>query len=103
MTERDENGRFVAGKSGNPNGRPPKEREERYLEITQNAVTFEVWKKIVTKAADQALRGDTQARKWLSDYLLGPPIQKQEITGAEGAPLIPQRAETALDKIYGGE
>ena len=27
--------------------------------------------------------------------------QHLELTGAEGAPLIPQRAETALDKIYG--
>ena len=28
-------------------------------------------------------------------------IVKQEITGAEGTPLIPQRAEAALEKIYG--
>ena len=27
--------------------------------------------------------------------------QRNEVTGAEGTPLIPQRAETALDKVYG--
>lgn len=34
-----------------------------------------------------AKRGDTSARKWLSDYLLGLPVQRQEISGPDGGPL----------------
>ena len=79
VPERDENGRFVKGQSGNPNGRPPKAREERYMEITMSAVTYADWGKIMKKAASQAERGDSQARKFLADYLLGPPPQKHEV------------------------
>ena len=100
MAVRNEKGQFEKGHSGGP-GRPKKSREERYLEITKSAVTFDDWKKIILKAAEQAMRGDAQARKWLSDNLIGLPVQKTEITGAEGTPLIPQRAEAALEKIYG--
>ena len=77
---RDKNGRFVKGHSGNPSGRAPKSREQRYYEITMSACTYADWEKIVKKAADQAKRGDAQARKWLSDYLVGVP--EQPVTGA---------------------
>ncbi|NIV32806.1 MAG: hypothetical protein GWN58_26180 [Anaerolineae bacterium] len=73
MTERDANGRFVKGKSGNPKGRPKKKREERYYEILVSTVTFDDWKAIVKKAASQAMRGDATARKWLADYIVGTP------------------------------
>jgi hypothetical protein len=100
MAERNEKGQFVKGYKGGP-GRPKKTREERYLEITKSAVTFDMWKKIVTRAASDALRGDAQARKWLSDNIIGPPTQRQEITGADGSALIPILAESAIEKIYG--
>ena len=87
MTDRDGGGKFVKGKSGNPSGRPKKEREERYYEILITTVTFERWKKIVSKASEQAERGDQAARKWLADYLIGPPVQKQELTGKDGEPI----------------
>ena len=80
MVERDKSGRFVAGQSGNPNGRLPKKREERFLEITLATVTFKDWAEIVEKAVEKAKRGDPIARKWLSDYIIGPPTQKAEIT-----------------------
>ena len=84
--QRDENGRFVKGHKGGP-GRPPKKREEKYLEIAMTAVTFEDWKRIIRRAADQALEGDAQARKFLADYLLGPPGQRLEVSGPGGVPL----------------
>lgn len=102
MSERGPDGRFVKGNGGGP-GRPQKEREERFLEITLNTVTFKDWHEIVKKAADQAKKGNPTARKWLSDYLLGPPIQRNEITGADGRDLIPPLAERALHEIYGEE
>ena len=76
--DRDEKGRFLPGSVPNPNGRAPKEREERYYEITMSSVTYEEWRAIVLKAKDQAKRGDAAARKWLADYLIGPPVQKNE-------------------------
>jgi len=72
---RDDKGRFVKGNSGNPNGRPPKEREERYYEITMTACTYKDWGAIVKRAVQDAKRGDAAARKWLSDYLVGAPDQ----------------------------
>lgn len=86
MTERDEHGRFVAGNSASP-GRPPKKREERFYEITLSACTYDDWAEIVKKAVAQARRGDAVARKWLSDYIIGPPTQRQELTGAGGEAL----------------
>jgi len=75
---------FKKGVSGNPAGRAPKAREERYSEILISSVTFEVWEQIVKKAAEQAKKGDQAARKWLADYLVGPPVQRQEVTGKNG-------------------
>lgn len=80
-------GKWNKGVSGNPAGRPKKDREVRYYDILHTAVTFEDWKEIVAKAVADAKRGDAVARKWLADYLIGPPIQRQELTGAEGAAL----------------
>ena len=85
--KRDSNGRFVKGHTGNPNGRPKKAREERYLEITRTACTFKDWRVIIAKAVEQAKEGDSQARKWLSDYLLGPPAQRHELAGEGGSQL----------------
>jgi hypothetical protein len=82
---RDENGKFIKGVSGNPAGRPKKEREERYRDILVNSVTFADWEAIIGKAVKQAKGGDSVARKWLSDYLIGPPIQRQELTGKDGS------------------
>jgi len=87
MSKRDENGRFVAGISGNPNGRPPKKREERFLEITLAACTFTDWRAIVKRAVEQARRGNPVARKWLSDYLIGPAPQKLKLAGEDGGAL----------------
>ncbi len=74
------NGQYEKGISGNPKGRPKKKREERYLEITMSACTFLDWKAIVKKAVTDAKRGDATARKWLSDYLIGSPQQKLDVT-----------------------
>ena len=81
MTDRDASGKFIAGHAAsNPNGRAPKEREERYYQITMNACTFADWEAIVEKARDQAKKGDAVARKWLSDFLVGVPKQRVDLT-----------------------
>lgn len=60
----------------------PREREERYYEITLSTVTFDDWQAIVKKAAEQAKKGDAVARKWLSDYLVGAVQQRLELSGS---------------------
>ena len=77
--KRKANGQFAKGDNGGP-GRPRKKREERYLEITMSACTFKDWERIVKKAVTDAQRGDATARKWLSDYLIGSPQQKLDVT-----------------------
>ena len=77
-------GTIQPGEVRNPKGRPKKERELRFYEITLSAVTFDEWEKVVKKALEQAKRGDSQARKWLSDYLMGPPVQKIAPTDPTG-------------------
>ena len=88
MVERDANGHLQKGSVLNPNGRPKKERERDYLTIMLSIVTDKRWRAIVTKAANQAEHGDAVARKWLADYIIGPPVERKEITGADNQPLV---------------
>jgi hypothetical protein len=94
MVTRGEKGQLQKGSVLNPKGRPKKEREHTYLEIMVTSVTTDDWREIVNKAKDQAKRGDALARKWLADYLIGPPVQKQELTGADNGPLTVRFVDT---------
>ena len=73
------NGQFKKGWSGGP-GRPPRKKEERFLEVSFAAVSLKDWRAIMKKAVDQAKLGDYQARKFLADYLIGPPQQRLDVT-----------------------
>jgi hypothetical protein len=52
------------------------------MEITLSTVTYQDWKDIIEKAVSQAKRGNSTARKFLADYLLGPPNQRVDVTSA---------------------
>ena len=94
MTNHNSNGQFKkgntasAGASKGKTGRPPKKREERFYDIALRACTFKDWRTIIKKAVAQAKEGDTAARKFLADYLMGPPTQKTEISGKDGGAII---------------
>ena len=77
---RDEHGRFVKGAAGISSGRPTKEREVKFYELTVSTVSEVDWIDIVDKAIKQAKQGDSTARKWLSDHLIGLPQQKVDVT-----------------------
>jgi hypothetical protein len=79
-------GGFTKGVSGNPSGRPKKEREVRYYEIMQTNCSFSDWKDITAMAVKQAKRGDPVARKWLSDNLMGKPELTIDVNVKQGAP-----------------
>lgn len=78
--QRDEKGRFIKGHTGNPTGRMPKDREVKFYDLTVSAVSEDEWVKVVKTAVRLAIKGDAQARKWLSDYLVGLPQQKVDLT-----------------------
>lgn len=75
MADRDERGRFVKGNPGG--GRHKRSTEDRYLHAIAEGVPMDRWTKIVAKALEQAGRGDYQARKWLTDYLIGQPVVRE--------------------------
>ena len=72
---RDQKGRFEKGheKIG---GRKARAIEERYLEAFKSSVTVEDFIAIVQRAVLDAKRGDTAARKFIADYLIGTPVEK---------------------------
>jgi len=96
MADRDAKGRFIKGNKGNPNGRLPKEREIKYYELTKSNVSESDWTEIVVATVKLAKRGDNQARKWLSDYLIGVPAQKMDLTLSDKRIIV-----TVMDNIEG--
>ena len=86
MSERNEKGQFKNGNGGGP-GRPKRSTEEKYLVALQSAVTLKDWRDIVDAAVVKAKRGDARARTWLSDYLLGPPQQRLQVSGPDDGPI----------------
>jgi len=76
MVKRDERGLWMKGSSGNPVGRLPRATEDRYMSAMIGQVSIKDWIAIVAKAVDDAIDGKPSARKWLSDYLLGQPMQR---------------------------
>jgi len=102
VTDRNDKGQFVKGNSGGP-GRPKKEREEKFLEITQSACTYSDWRKIIKRAVEQAKRGDSRARKFLADYLLGPPRQRHELMGTLGNLDLASLSLIQLERLAAGD
>ena len=98
MADRNNSGQFVKGHPGGP-GRPPKPKEEKFYKTTLSAVTLTDWREIVKKAVEQAKRGNPSARKWLSDYLIGPPQQKVDVTSAGEA----LKQVTIIEVVRSGE
>ena len=84
MVTRGDKGQLQKGSVLNPKGRPKRSREERYLKMLTTSVSDDDWQAIITRAVSDAKRGDATARKWLTDYLIGPPVERKEITGAGG-------------------
>ena len=81
---RDDKGRFVKGTSGNPAGRSKKEVEESYLQAFRDGVSPADWSAIITRAVNDAKRGDATARKFVADYLIGTAVQKIAPTDPSG-------------------
>lgn len=97
---RDNRGRFKKGGPGGP-GRLPRARELEYLDVTVSAVSLDDWKAIIHKAVDQARRGDSVARKFLADYVMGTPEQRAKIEMQGQVNVTVPAIELAIEKVYG--
>lgn len=87
---RDKTGRFVAGRSGNPNGRPKKlpitdaireELEKRGKSNVRNDIA------IARQLVKMAVAGDLDAIREIADRAEGKSRQRSEISGPEGGPI----------------
>ena len=95
--KRNEKGQLEKGSAALPNaGRPRKVVERAYLDELVEMVTLEEWRKVVRKALTDAKKGMPEARRWLSEYLVGKPPQILELRAAEAQLLkeLLQRLET---------
>ena len=53
-----------------------KKFEKDYLEAMADIVTLTDWEHIIVRAVNDAIDGDSKARMWLADYLIGKPITR---------------------------
>ena len=102
MAPRKVNGQWEKGHSGNPKGRPKRATEDCYLAILSDECGPDEWRKICRTTVSRAMAGDNVCRQWVSDYLLGKPVQRNEITGADGGPIQVATFDAALKRAYGG-
>lgn len=88
------NGQFIAGSSGNPKGRPCKEQSLAFLmaellNYTQDGESKSNKEKFIEKVYEMAINGDHTAIKLVWNYIDGMPLNRSEITGKNGTPLLP--------------
>ena len=91
---RDERGRFLVGNKCSP-GRRPREIERSYVEVLWSECSVEDWTEIVQVAVADAKRGDSVARKWLGDRLLGRPRQEVLVEHSESVYDVHHRVNQA--------
>ncbi len=88
-TIRDSRGRFLPGTPAPKGvGRPKRETEAEYLNTTIGAVSLEDWSAIVRMMVAQAKAGNVPAAKWLSDYLLGRPVEQLNVTSEDKSEIV---------------
>lgn len=79
---------FIRGQSGNPGGKPGAARQELNA-LLDRVFTPAKRKKVLTKLIEDAEAGQHEARVLLLAYTYGKPVERKEVTGADGAPFIP--------------
>ncbi|HUY37166.1 MAG TPA: hypothetical protein VMV69_30930 [Pirellulales bacterium] len=75
-----------SGNRGGP-GRPRREVEAEYRDVTLGAVSLADWQRIIERTRDDALAGDRHAREWLARMLGLEPPARVAATDPDGAPL----------------
>jgi hypothetical protein len=86
MVGRDDKGRWIKGhaKTG---GRSTRVEEDKFYKVWNKKFPTKRIGVILEKLGVMAERGDLGAIKLILEYLYGKPIDRQEITGADGKPM----------------
>ena len=88
MSGRDEKGQFAAGnKASAGHGRPPGAKTSDLLQRMRDGISGEDWDKIWKRAVKDAAAGNTDARRWVSEYVVGKPPNILELRASEAAML----------------
>jgi hypothetical protein len=74
VAERDISGRFVSGHA-KVGGRAKGSGTIDYIAILREECSSAQWRAIIARALEQARRGDNAARRWVSEYLIGKPVE----------------------------
>lgn len=81
---------FTKGQSGNPGGRPSPARQQLEA-LLDECFPLAKRKKVVKLLVDDAMSDEYERRKearlLLLAYAFGKPIERQEVSGPDGAPL----------------
>ncbi len=85
---RDEQGRFIPGVSGNPDGRPPMTEEEKIVKKATKELVSEYKEKLAEALPlispvliAKAMEGDMQAIKEVNDRVMGKAKETMEMQG----------------------
>lgn len=99
---RDEKGRFLPGNTvGKGHGRPPKERERKYMERFKKAVTLSGFEEATRAVLKMAREGDVRAWTVLAQYALGKPVTRIEAEVDQRS--LGLELHAAITKVFGGE
>lgn len=86
MDKRDDKGRFAAGnKAATGHGRPSGAKTSDLLQRMRDGITGEEWDRIWKRAVKDAASGNTDARRWVAEYIIGKPPTILELRAAEAA------------------
>lgn len=94
--------KFKSGQSGNPNGRPKKlpDLDDLLADVLgQETKGIPAAKEILLALRKKAKKGDIRAAEVLLNRGYGMPLQKQELTGKDGAAIITPYSDEQVNKI----